>query len=77
MSAQEYMKMLTEEFHSAAVATIGNDGKPQIRIIDMMLYDEKGVYFLTAKGKDFYGQLMEQSFVAVSSTKDKTSISLR
>ena len=77
MSAQEYMKMLTEEFHSAAVATIGNDGKPQIRIIDMMLYDEKGVYFLTAKGKDFYGQLMEQSFVAVSSTKDKTSRSLR
>ena len=45
MSAQEYMKMLTEEFHSAAVATIGNDGKPQIRIIDMMLYDEKGCIF--------------------------------
>ena len=54
MSAQEYMKMLTEEFHSAAVATIGNDGKPQIRIIDMMLYDEKGVYFLTAKGKEYF-----------------------
>ena len=52
MSAQEYMKMLTEEFHSAAVATIGNDGKPQIRIIDMM----KRVYiFSPLRARTFMG----------------------
>lgn len=43
----------------------------------MMLWDEKGVYFLTAKGKAFYSQLKEQGFIALSAVKDKKSISLR
>lgn len=69
--------MLVEDFHSTTVATIGADGHPQTRVIDMMLWDEKGVYFLTAKGKAFYAQLTEQQYVAVSATKDKKAISLR
>lgn len=69
--------MLAEDFHSAAVATIGADGHPQTRIIDMMLYDEQGVYFLTAKGKAVYAQLMEQGVIALSATKGKKSVSLR
>lgn len=72
-----YLKMLVEEIHSTTIATIGADGFPQTRVIDMMLYDEEGVYFLTAKGKTFYAQLMEQMYVAVSATKDKKAISLR
>ena len=43
----------------------------------MMLLDEKGVYFLTAKGKAFYAQLMEQGYIALSAAKGKVSISLR
>lgn len=77
MTNAEYLKMLVEDFHSTTVATIGADGHPQTRVIDMMLWDEAGVYFLTAKGKAFYDQLMEQKFVAVSATKDKKAISLR
>lgn len=73
----DYLKMLVGEFHSATVATIGPDGHPQTRVIDMMLYDEQGVYFLTARGKAFYAQLMEQGFVAVSAVKGKRAISLR
>ncbi|MCD8369093.1 MAG: 4Fe-4S binding protein, partial [Clostridiales bacterium] len=41
------------------------------------LWDEKGVLFLTAKGKAFYSQLMEQKYIALSATKDKKSVSLR
>ena len=63
--------------HSTTVATIGTDGHPQTRIIDMMYYDEQGVYFLTAKGKAFYEQLMQQQYVAISATKDKQAVSLR
>lgn len=48
-----YLKVLVEQIHSTAIATIGSDGYPQTRIIDMMLYDENGIYFLTAKGKIF------------------------
>lgn len=73
----EYLKMLVEEFHSTTVATLGEDGHPQTRVIDMMHYEDDGVYFLTARGKAFYQQLMEQKYIAVSATKDKKAISLR
>ena len=73
----DYLKLLVEGIHSATVATLGNDGHPQTRIIDMMYYDKEGVYFLTAKGKEFYTQLMDQKFIAVSATKDKIAVSLR
>lgn len=73
----DYIKILVEDIHSTTVATIGADGHPQTRVIDMMLWDENGVYFLTAKGKTFYTQLMEQQYIALSATKDKISISLR
>lgn len=72
-----YLEILVEKIHSCTVATVGDDGHPVTRIIDMMYYDNEGVYFLTARGKEFYRQLMEQKFVAVSATKDKMSVSLR
>ncbi|MCD8014677.1 MAG: 4Fe-4S binding protein [Lachnospiraceae bacterium] len=77
MYSHNYLKLLVEKIHSATVATIGVDGHPQTRTIDMMLWDEKGVYFLTAKGKAFYSQLMEQKYIALSATKNKKSVSLR
>ena len=77
MKTNDYLKMLCEDMHSASVATLGADGHPQIRTIDIMLWDESGIYFLTAKGKAFYGQLMSQKFIALSAVKDKKSVSLR
>ena len=77
MNVCDCLKILTEDIHSAAVATIAGDGHPQTRIIDMMLWDEGGVYFLTAKGKAFYTQLMEQQYIALSATREKIGISLR
>lgn len=77
MESTVYLKMLVEDIHSAVVSTIHADGHPQTRVIDMMLYDDQGVYFLTAKGKAFYEQLMEQKYIALSAVKDKCSISLR
>ena len=77
MTQNDYLKLLVEDIHSTTVATIGADGHPQTRVIDMMLWDDEGVYFLTAKGKAFYAQLMEQGIIALSATRDKISISLR
>ena len=77
MTQNDYLKLLVEDIHSTTVATIGADGHPQTRVIDMMLWDERSVYFLTAKGKAFYAQLMEQGFIALSATKNKIAISLR
>ena len=54
MTNMDYLKLLVDDIHSTTVATIVLDGHPQTRIIDMMYYDDEGVYFLTAKGKAFY-----------------------
>lgn len=75
MIGVKYIKMLVDDIHSASVATIDENGHPQTRIIDMMYYDDKGIYFLTAKGKKFYSQLMEQRYVAISASKDKKAVS--
>lgn len=77
MTKMDYFRILVDEIHSTTVATIGFDGHPQTRIIDMMCYDKNGVYFLTARGKVFYDQLMKQQYVAISATKNKIAVSLR
>lgn len=38
--------------------------------MDRMLYDGNGIYFLTAKGKNFYTQLMEQKYVSLSAIQN-------
>lgn len=76
METKDYLRVLVEEIHSTVVATTAADGHPVTRCIDMMLYDENGVYFLTAKGKEFYGQLMNQQYISLSVVKDKKCISL-
>lgn len=44
MESKVYLKKLVEEFHSATVATMGADGYPQTRVIDMMLWDDSEKY---------------------------------
>lgn len=78
MNTKDYLQILKNNIHSTAFATIGADGRPQVRIIDIMLVDDDTAYFLTARGKEFYRQLIEQQFVAVTgTTPDKRAISLR
>lgn len=66
MKKIDYKKILSEEIHSVVVATVREDGLPQSRVVDIMLYDEYGLYFLTAKGKDFYKQLMDKKYISLS-----------
>ena len=73
----DYLAFLQKEIHAAAFATLAKDGRPEVRIIDVMLYDGKSLYFLTAKGKEFYRQLIQQRFVAVTGEKGRRAVSLR
>lgn len=66
METRDYLKILKEEIHSTVFATVDKEGLPTTRVIDIMLTDEKGLYFITAKGKEFYQQLMEKQYVAIS-----------
>ena len=75
METRDYLRILVEDIHSTIVATLDEDSHPITRCIDVMLYDEKGIYFLTAKGKNFYRQLMEQGYISLSGIKDQRCVS--
>lgn len=68
---------ILREIKDVSFATVDDQGKPQIRIIDIMLAEENCLYFLTARGKDFYRELTERPDVAVCAmTKDFEMIRL-
>lgn len=83
MQTADYLKILKDDIHSVVFATIDENGMPDARVIDIMLVDEDSFYFITAKGKGFYRQLMEQKFVAISGmtdgnhSLDKKAVSIR
>lgn len=66
METLDYLNLIKNEIHSCVFATVDENGLPVTRVIDMMLADEQGLYFITATGKEFYRQLTEQKFAAVS-----------
>lgn len=66
MNTKEYLKVLKDEIHSVVFATTDREGMPFTRVIDIMLTDENSLYFITARGKEFYCQLMENKFAALS-----------
>ena len=53
--------MLLREIKSVTFATV-NQGRPVARIIDVAHIDDDGLYFITARGKPFYDQLIELLF---------------
>ena len=83
METKDYLKILKEEIHSTVIATVDGEGRPATRVIDIMLTDEKSLYFITAKGKAFYAQLMENPYIAISGmcggegTMNKKAVSIR
>ncbi|GFP77217.1 pyridoxamine 5'-phosphate oxidase family protein [Clostridium fungisolvens] len=66
MTTKKYLQMLQKEIHSTAFATVDENGLPHVRIIDIMLVDDDSLYFITAKGKEFYRQIERQKFVAIT-----------
>ncbi|MGN1381924.1 MAG: 4Fe-4S binding protein [Eubacterium sp.] len=65
MNAQECLNKI-REIKDAAFATVDENGKPQVRIIDVMIVEDEKLYFCTARGKDFYRQLLADGSVAIT-----------
>ncbi len=65
-NTKTYLNILVNEIHSVVMATTDKNGLPSTRVIDIMFYDDKGIYFLTAKGKSFYSQLMDKPYISLS-----------
>lgn len=75
MTATEILTILQKDIHSTVFATVDADGLPCTCVIDVMLADENGLYFLTARGKSFYERLTARPFAAVSGMKGKDTLS--
>lgn len=74
MYAEKYFQYLINEIHTTVVATNDEQGLPVTCAIDMMLYDENGLYFLTARGKSFYNRLKQNGYLALSGIKGKKTL---
>lgn len=58
-------------------ATVGKDGKPQVRNISAIHYEPQAMYFFTARGKAFCGELLSDGNVQILGyTKYKEMIRL-
>ena len=75
MQAKDYLKTIVEKFHSAVFATVDSAGRPVTCAIDIMDYDENSLYFLTAKGKNFYDRLKSNENIAFTAMKGKDTLS--
>ena len=72
---QDYLRYIVEEIHSTVFATVDREGRPVTCAIDMMDYDGSGLYFLTARGKNFYARLKENENVAFTAMKGEDTLS--
>ena len=70
MNAQKYLEIL-RKIKDVSFATVDEKGLPQVRIIDVMIVEDEKLYFCTARGKDFYKQLLNDHHVAISAMNEK------
>lgn len=66
---EEIFKYIVDEIHSVIIATIDEDNLPITCAIDIMDYDEEGLYFLTSKGKGFYKRLKNNKNISLTAMK--------
>ena len=76
MESKDYLAYLVEEIHTTVVATVDDAGLPVTAAIDMMDADEGDVYFLTARGKEFYDRLKKRGVLALTGMKGEDTMSV-
>ena len=75
METLDYLRYMAEEIHSTVFATVDREGRPVTCAIDIMDYDENGLYFLTAKEKHFYDRLKANEHIAFTAMKGEDTLS--
>ena len=69
MQITDFFRIIQEDIHSTVIATVDNNNLPVTCVIDIMDYDSDGLYFLTARGKNFYERLKRQGYLALTGMK--------
>lgn len=65
MNAMDCLNIL-RDIKDCAFATVDENGMPQNRIIDVMIVEDEMLYFLTARGKHFYSELLKGGHAAIT-----------
>ncbi|MGN0476877.1 MAG: 4Fe-4S binding protein [Ruminococcus sp.] len=71
----DYLRYIVNDIHTVVAATTDDNGLPVTCAIDIMDCDEKGLYFLTAKGKGFYNRLSKEKYIALTGIKGSNTMS--
>lgn len=66
MKTEECLAFLQEQIHTTVGATNNEAGLPVTCAVDLMDRDENGLYFLTAKGKNFYRRLTATGYLSLT-----------
>ncbi len=74
METKEYFEYIADKIHTVIIATVDENGFPVTCAIDMMDYDEEGLYFLTAKGKSLYDRLIRKPHIAFTGLKGNSTL---
>lgn len=75
MQIQDYFEFIVNQIHTTVVATTDDGGLPVTCAVDMMDYDEEGLYFLTAQGKNLYSRLKSRGYLALTGVKGVDTMS--
>lgn len=75
MEIKEYLDFIVNQIHTTVVATVDDNGLPVTCAVDMMDCDENSLYFLTAKGKNFYDRLTKRKFLSLTGIKGEDTMS--
>lgn len=75
METKDYLKQIAEELHTSVMATVDKDGHPVTCAIDIMDWDDSGLYFLTARGKSLYNRLTADRHLAITLMKGDDTMS--
>ncbi len=70
-----YLKFLVEEMHTSIIASLNEKGHPITCAIDLMDYDSHHLYFLTARGKNFYQRLKSNPRISLTALKGESTLS--
>lgn len=75
MNTNTYLEYLTNQIHTVIMETTDNLGNPLTCAIDIMDFDEQGLYFLTAKGKSFYKRLKQNDTISLTGLHGNDTLS--
>ena len=76
METKDYLSYIANEIHSTIIATVDDEGLPVTCAIDIMDADSDSLYFLTAKGKNFYDRLVKRKFLALTAMKGEDTMTI-